>query len=123
MESKALIKDREKVGKEPSGWPGFKLYEVGRKILMASFFVIFLLIAHQKFFTGYRRSKVKLVLLMCVAPFVLAGGICCLVGWWQMELSGAFAGGGLEKERKERDRERRRRKEESNLLPWQRPGR
>jgi hypothetical protein len=118
--SEATASSEASVADQPvTVWPGEKLYGLGRKMLMLCFFGIFLLIAHQRFFTGYLRSKPKLIMLMIIAPFVVVGGCCCLIGWWQMKLAGAFVRPGVAEEQVEQKRERRRR-EESDLLPWQR---
>lgn len=102
------------------GWPGQKAYELGRRTLMLCFLAVFCLIAHQKFFTGYVRSKEKLILLMGVAPFVLAGGILCFVGWWRMRAAGAFVAPKVAEEVRRRESQRRRERAEADLLPWQR---
>lgn len=88
--------------------------------MMLSFMAIFLLIAHQKFFTGYLRSKEKLIVLMIIAPFVILGGVCAFVGWWRMRSAGAFASAGIKEEKIARERSRRRERRDAELLPWQR---
>ena len=87
---------------------------------MLCFLVVFCLIAHQKFFTGYLRSKEKLIMLMGVAPFVLAGGVLCFVGGARMRAAGAFARPKLTEEVRRREAQRRRERAEADLLPWQR---
>lgn len=111
-------------GGEPNtaaaSWPGQTLNDVGRRMLMLCFLVLFLLIAHQKFFTGYVRSQEKLILLMGLMPFVVTGGVCSVIGWWRMRRAGAFAHPGVKEEAEERRHRRRRHREEAELLPWQR---
>lgn len=107
-------------------WQGESLYEGGRRALMLCFFAIFVLIAHQKLFGGYQRSKAKLIVLMCLAPVVLLGGLCCFIGWWRMKLAGAFVRPEIVEPSEpdepvvEERRSRRRREEDAELLPWQR---
>jgi len=101
-------------------WPGDRLYRLGRQILMFSFLALFLLIAHQKFFTGYRRSKEKLMILMIIGPFVPVGGVCAFAGWWRMRSAGAFSRRSVAEEGEQRERERRRQRQDAELLPWQR---
>ena len=120
MRSELENQTEETAKSNPDVWPGEVLYETGRKLLMISFFTIFLLIAHQKFYTGYLHSKGKLVALMCVAPFVIGGGFCCVIGWWRMKLTGGFDGPATEVEEEEKRKIRRQRRDADDLLPWQR---
>lgn len=106
-------------------YPGEKLYENSRRVLFLVFFSVFLLTAHQHFFTPLQRSKTKLIILLCLLPFLLIGGLCCAIGWWKMRRAGAFKqtkddDGRGDSDRDRRQRGRREREDGLERLPWQR---
>lgn len=111
--------------------PGERLYEGARRVLFLCFFAIFILTAHQHLFAGHRRSKAKLIILMCLAPIILLCGLGSAIGWWQMRRAGAFdrrhehepdeRKPERKPERKQEKREKRKeRRDGPELLPWQR---
>jgi len=105
-------------------YPGEKLYEYSRRVLFLVFFSVFLLTAHQHFFTPLQRSKTKLIILLCLLPFLLIGGLCCAIGWWKMRLAGAFKQSDKDDGKGEaggdRRQSRRERGDGLERLPWQR---
>lgn len=106
-------------------YPGEKLYENSRRVLFLVFFSVFLLTAHQHFFTPLQRSKTKLIILLCLLPFLLIGGLCCAIGWWKMRLAGAFNSAEKDEDQGEsgsgrRQGRRRERGDGLERLPWQR---
>lgn len=110
----------------PQSFPGERLYENSRRVLFLCFFTVFLLTAHQHFFTPLQRSKTKLIMLLCILPFLVIGGLCCAFGWWKMRRAGAFR--TTHSDRKERSssggrgegKRRRDHGDDLELLPWQR---
>mgnify|MGYP001354241893 CR=1 FL=1 len=116
-------------GEERSLFPGERLYGASRRVLFLCFFAVFILTAHQHLFAGHQRSKIKLIILMCLAPLVIGSGLCALIGWWQMRRAGAFPQStaveaeGQENKNEKSDKKRshrRERRDGSELLPWQR---
>ncbi len=106
-------------------YPGEKLHENSRRVLFLCFFALFILTAHQHFFTPLQRSKTKLIILLCLLPVLLVAGLCCAIGWWQMRRAGAFKSEGPERDQGEDSgrsgkKRRRDRGDGPELLPWQR---
>ena len=112
-----------------NSYPGERLHEGSRRVLFLCFFAIFILTAHQHLFAGHQRSKVKLIILMGLAPIIIGSGLCGAIGWWMMRGAGAFKNEAPKKSKTKetipdppiKKREKRKaRRDGPELLPWQR---
>ena len=128
---KTDVSKADPVTRDGASFPGELLYERSRRILFLCFFAIFILTAHQHLFAGQQRSKLKLIVLMCLAPIVIGSGLGGAAGWWIMRRARAFkrpeTGEKVKPAVKVKQRrpvakreKRKERRDGRDLLPWQR---